>query len=279
MQVLRCTVLICLLIALSNLAGAVAGFTASGRVTGPATMLATAWCVLWALAAMFPRITTRCFTNWRITAFALVAANIATVAVTGGIDSPLLSVCMYVGWIASVVVQARAAVVMSLMITGSLFAGYLLAGASPTDILSGPYRHTAVTSAVLPIVTGSVGVLLASVTNAVFSRLTETVHALRCGAEATTPAMTAVLAGQPAVPALPAARSQRTHAVASAVQLTNAEREVVALLADGQRPKQIAWLRGVALSTVRSQIKEAKKKTGARTIDELIAVAWDASSS
>ena len=266
--------LICLLIALSNLAGAVAGFTASGRVTGPATMLAIGWCVFWALAAVFPQITTRCVANWRITTFVLVAANIVTVAVTGGIDSPLLSVCMYAGWIASVVAQTRVAMVMSLMITGSLFAGYLLAGASPTDILSGPYRHTAVTSAVLPIVTGGIGVLLASVTNGVFSRLTEFLHALRCGAEATTPAMTALLAGRP-VAALPAARSQRTPAAAAAARLTNAEREVVALLANGHRPKQIAWLRGVALSTIRSQIKEAKKKTGARTIDGLIAVAWD----
>jgi DNA-binding CsgD family transcriptional regulator len=278
LQVLRSTVVICLLIALSNLVGAIAGFTASGRVTGPAITLGAAWCVLWAFGAMFPRITACCFTNWRITTLFLVAANVGTVAVTGGMVSPLLSVCMYTGWIASVVVQARAAAVMSLMIAGSLFAGYLFAGASIADVLSGPYRHAAVTSAVLPIVTGAVGVLLASVTNTTFGQLGDTLQALRCGAEATTPAMTALLAGRPVL-ALPAAYSQSAHATASGAPLTNAEREVVAMLADGHRPKQIALLRGVALSTVRSQIKAAKKKTRVRTIDELVAVAWDAGSS
>ena len=51
--------------------------------------------------------------------------------------------------------------------------------------------------------------------------------------------------------------------------LTEAEAEVVRLLASGLAPKQIAHMRGVALSTVRSQLKRAKRKTGARTLAEL----------
>jgi DNA-binding CsgD family transcriptional regulator len=54
--------------------------------------------------------------------------------------------------------------------------------------------------------------------------------------------------------------------------LTDAQREIVWLLAEGHRPKEIAWMRDVQISTVRSQIKAAKKKTSARTIEELIRV-------
>lgn len=266
---LRCTVVIALLIALGNMAGSIWGFTPSGHVTGPAVPVAAVWSLLWALAAIFPVITAHAFERWWITAPVLAVANAATVACTGGIDSPVLAVCMYVGWIASVVVAPRAVVLISLMITGSLCVGYFLASNSVPDILSTPYRYAAVTNAVLPIVTGMVGLLLAGVTNTIFSRLPERIDGLRSGAEATTPAMTALLRGEPVLQlTLPAGPPP------ARAGLTSSEREVVALLADGHRPKQIAQLRGVAISTVRSQIKAAKRKTGSRTIEELIVVAW-----
>jgi DNA-binding CsgD family transcriptional regulator len=268
LQVLRATVLIGLLIACSNLAGA----TPSGRVQGPATLLGSMWCLLWILAATFPAITARCLMRWRITALALAVANAVTVALTGGIDSPLLSVCMYGGWIASVVVNARGAMALSLSIAASVFAGYLLAGASPAEVLGGAHRDSALNSALLPILTGLVGVMLASVTNSIFGRMPEIVDGLRRGAPASTPAMTALLAGQP-IALLPPGPRERC-AAARPVALTRAERDVVALLADGLRPKQVARLRDVAISTVRSQIAAAKKKTGARTIEELIAITW-----
>lgn len=52
--------------------------------------------------------------------------------------------------------------------------------------------------------------------------------------------------------------------------LTSREREVVALLAKGLAPKQIAMQRGISLATVRSVLKMAKRKTGARTLSELV---------
>jgi DNA-binding CsgD family transcriptional regulator len=87
--------------------------------------------------------------------------------------------------------------------------------------------------------------------------------------------MTALLAGAPVLK-LPSAQGPIASTPAARSALTPAEREVVTLLADGHRPKQIALLRGVALSTIRTQIKAAKHKTGARTIEQLIAVAWEA---
>ncbi|MDO8189454.1 helix-turn-helix transcriptional regulator, partial [Conexibacter sp. CPCC 205706] len=60
----------------------------------------------------------------------------------------------------------------------------------------------------------------------------------------------------------------------AAPRLSPAERAVVALLADGLTPKQIAHERGTSVETVRTQIKRAKRATAARTLDELVASAW-----
>lgn len=54
-------------------------------------------------------------------------------------------------------------------------------------------------------------------------------------------------------------------------ELTRAEADVVALLAAGLTPKEIAHRRGTSLATVRTQIKNAKRASGARTLDELVA--------
>ncbi len=52
--------------------------------------------------------------------------------------------------------------------------------------------------------------------------------------------------------------------------LTAGELRVVALLADGRAPKQISGDLGIAISTVRSHLKAAKRKTGTRTLTELV---------
>jgi DNA-binding CsgD family transcriptional regulator len=52
--------------------------------------------------------------------------------------------------------------------------------------------------------------------------------------------------------------------------LSPAELQVVALLAAGRAPKDIAADLCVAVSTVRSHLKAAKRKTHARTLPELV---------
>jgi DNA-binding CsgD family transcriptional regulator len=52
--------------------------------------------------------------------------------------------------------------------------------------------------------------------------------------------------------------------------LSDAELQVVARLAEGRAPKQIANDLGVTLDTVRSHLKHAKGKTHARTLPELV---------
>jgi DNA-binding CsgD family transcriptional regulator len=56
------------------------------------------------------------------------------------------------------------------------------------------------------------------------------------------------------------------------VDLTEREARVVEELARGRRPKQIAFDWGVSLATVRTHIRRAKRKTGARTLPELAAM-------
>jgi len=52
--------------------------------------------------------------------------------------------------------------------------------------------------------------------------------------------------------------------------LSARERDVLELLAQGLLPKQIAGRSFVALATVRSRIASAKRKTGTRTLDQLV---------
>jgi DNA-binding NarL/FixJ family response regulator len=54
--------------------------------------------------------------------------------------------------------------------------------------------------------------------------------------------------------------------------LTDSEQAVIDLLGAGLCPKQIAQRRGTATATVRTQIKQAKRKLGARTLGELVAI-------
>lgn len=56
------------------------------------------------------------------------------------------------------------------------------------------------------------------------------------------------------------------------VDLTDREVRVIEDLARGRRPKQIAFDWGVSLATVRTHIRHAKRKTGARTLPELAAM-------
>lgn len=55
--------------------------------------------------------------------------------------------------------------------------------------------------------------------------------------------------------------------------LTPAERAVVEGLSEGHRPKELAHQRGRSLSTIRTHIANAKRKTGARTLAELAGLA------
>lgn len=91
-------------------------------------------------------------------------------------------------------------------------------------------------------------------------RIDETLAEIRADGDAFTPALGQLLQGD--ATGLPAPQPP-------GARLTPTERRAVEALADGKAPKEIAFDWGVALSTVRSHLKHAKAKTGAKTLPEL----------
>ncbi len=90
--------------------------------------------------------------------------------------------------------------------------------------------------------------------------------AARAGGPSITPALAAAVRAEP-VALLPSA-----DAASLIAPLTDAEQKVLALLRDGLVPKQAALELSVTVATVRSHIAAAKRKTGARTIEQLVGI-------
>ena len=89
---------------------------------------------------------------------------------------------------------------------------------------------------------------------------------IRDGAPSLTPALTRAVvleAGRPI---------GLLEAPSPLAELTRSERRVVDALARGHRPKQLAFAWGVSLAAIRKHIRNAKRKTGARTLPELVAM-------
>jgi len=63
-----------------------------------------------------------------------------------------------------------------------------------------------------------------------------------------------------------------TTTVTTAGHLTSKEHDAVCGLARGRAPKQLAADGGVALATIRAHLQNAKRKTRARTLTELVAI-------
>ena len=138
--------------------------------------------------------------------------------------------------------------------------GYLLLvlfEQSPAGLVTGADLGT-----VLGVLVGNVAaavplMLLRQRFDRVIADAPQTLQDIHEGAPAFTPALARAIA--PERQALPAAPPD----------LTPAERRVVDALANGLTPQQIAFDQDVSLSTIRTHIKHAKRKLGARTLPEL----------
>jgi DNA-binding CsgD family transcriptional regulator len=98
------------------------------------------------------------------------------------------------------------------------------------------------------------------------ARAPQTLHDARRGASrAITPALARALDG-------PVALLEAPDPGARLAALTPAEVAVLELLAAGQAPKQAARKLSVSLATVRSHIAAGKRKTGARTLEQLVGI-------
>jgi DNA-binding CsgD family transcriptional regulator len=113
---------------------------------------------------------------------------------------------------------------------------------------------------------GAVGLLMVALLRRFLAGAPQRLAAVRAGGRSLT-AQLALAASGRHVAVLPAADPRTLIA-----RLTHGERQVVALLAAGRVPKQAANDLSIALATVRSRLASAKRKTGARTLDQLVAM-------
>lgn len=192
-------------------------------------------------------------------------AAVAPIAVDGGLESTLTTQAMWLTWMAAVTVSARATLTMAMAMTVATAGALTAAGLSVNEFATGTDRFQATLLIFNPVVVALAGVALVGVFRQVVDGAGEAIDAVRHGgAAASTPALTRLLHSEP--PRL--LRSPPPE------PLTAAEAAVVAMLRDGLLPKQIALQRGTSLATVRTQIKHAKRKSGARTLNDLIRRTW-----
>lgn len=152
-------------------------------------------------------------------------------------------------------------------------AGFAVSGLPSGELTDSPRLAVVMTNSLDFVIVGvllfaAVGALRAVLANAA-SRLDQ----VRQGKNGFTPALSrAVRAADVGAPSL----LPRATATAVVAELTEAERRVVSLLADGLAPKQAAVALGVALPTVCSQLASAKRKTGSRTLEQLVGLTAEA---
>jgi DNA-binding CsgD family transcriptional regulator len=219
-----------------------------------------------AAAALWRR---RSVTTWLLAhpraVLPLAAAQLAVAAIDGLLEGPYVAFSMTSIAVAAVVTRPRTV----WLCVALLDAGYLLAVAvahTPAELVRDSHL-----GGVLGALLGyPFAALIALGLVRLFARFLAGVEpaldAMRRGAPALTPALGLAIArgGQAPLP-LPPAPAPR-------VRLTDAERRVVEGLAGGSAPKELAHHGGVSLATVRTHIKHAKRKTGARTLAELAAL-------
>lgn len=192
------------------------------------------------------------------------AASALPIALDGGVNSALLDVPMPLTWVAAVVASAGLTLLTGAVIGVAFLVAAVTAGLPVGRLVAGPHAYDVVTNALDGPLLAVAGVLLAGSFRGLLARSDAWLAAVRAGAEASTPALGRLIRGRQ--PLLLGSGSEK-------VRLTDSEQAVVDLLAEGLRAKQIAIQRGTSLKTVRTQIKRAKRKTGARTLEELVAIA------
>jgi DNA-binding CsgD family transcriptional regulator len=138
---------------------------------------------------------------------------------------------------------------------------WLVLGGGQADLLN--YAVDVVVYAIVML--GAIRILRDSLTGA-----TADLARTRAGADSLTPELAA------AVRKPPTGLLGRADPVALVERLSVSERRLVALLADGLAPKQAARELHIAMPTVRSHIAAAKRKTGARTLEQLVALVAEA---
>lgn len=245
--------------------------TVAGRRTAFGLIAAGAWVVLWWLLLARADRASEWLGRRPLSLVVMAVVGMAPVAVDGGLEGTLTTQAIWFTWVAAMIISARltllAAGAMSTAVTAALAAS----GMSAHELLAGPDRFQVALLVCAPLLAALVALAVVGVFRDVLRGAGAALADLRTGAPASTSRLTQLIR-QDRAPLLELGRAEPVRAPVA--QLTEAESEVVALLREGRTPQQIALDRGRSLHTVRTQIKRAKRKVGARTINELIARTW-----
>jgi DNA-binding CsgD family transcriptional regulator len=209
---------------------------------------------LWRRASVCSALRAR---PWLVVVAAVVSLGVALV---DGVDGPYVPVTETVIGIAAVVAGPRL-VWLCVAVLEAGYAAAVLASRSPGSLGSVLGEMLAYPFVALVVVG------LANLYKRFLGGVDETLTAFRSGAPALTAALTRAVE-------LGAVRPVAALVSPSPLScLSGDERSVVEELAGGRRPKQVALAWGVSLATIRKHIRHAKRKTGARTLPELVAIA------
>jgi DNA-binding CsgD family transcriptional regulator len=193
----------------------------------------------------------------------LAGAELATVAGDGLLGGPYVAFSLTSVGLAVVAARARTVwLCVAVLTTG--YTGLVLIAHSPATLAHKGELGGAIGAAVTYPVVALVLLWLRRRFTWFVDGIRPMLDDMRVGAAAFTPALARAIAAGPRPAQLPPSKLER---------LTPAERRVVAGLAAGAAPKELARQLGVSLATVRTHIKHAKRKTGARTLRELAAIA------
>lgn len=193
---------------------------------------------------------------WLIVAVAVLTLG---AALADGVDGPYVPVTETVIGVGAVVASPRTVWLCVAILDAGYGAAVLLAR-SPGD-LAGVLGALFAYPFVAVVVLG-----LARLYKRFVANVDGILAAMRGGSPALTPALTRAVGlggGEPPLLLL---------APGPVTDLSREELRVVEGLANGMRPKELAFAWGVSLATVRRHIRLAKRKTGARTLPELAAI-------
>lgn len=196
----------------------------------------------------------------------VAALQLGAAGADGLLDGPYVAVSVTAIGLAAIASRARTVWLCVAVLIGG-YVSLLALTQPPADIIrSGQLARVLGDVLAYPLF-AVLCLALAGLFGRYVSRVDGLLEEVRGGAPALTPALTlAVRRGRP-LPELPSPPPQ---------PLTAGERRVVDALASGMAPKQIAHDFGVSIATVRSHIRNAKRKIGARTLSELVHIAAQA---
>jgi len=182
-----------------------------------------------------------------------------------GLQNHFAEVAAAIACVAALISATRW-VVLCCVVSALGFLGALALHGSSLDWMVGDGRYVVAGQLVNLAANATAGLLMIALLRRFLADGPLLLAAVRAGGPSLTPQL-ALAAGGRQPPLLPAADARALVAA-----LTPAECAVLKLLAAGRVPKQAARDLSIALPTVRSRIAAAKRKTGARTIEHLVAL-------